>query len=139
MKTQASKARWGWTVHNLSVSLLLAFAVVPAMLVGGLLYKSNVQTVNKLSQKIIDDVVQLVQADAEVQLQTAGLILNGLIPPAPSDAQTKTARRLINQPEKFENWRSRSHAWQLMYRTFILATAKAIFMAWNSSPAAAPG
>jgi signal transduction histidine kinase/DNA-binding response OmpR family regulator len=102
MKTQASKARWGWTVHNLSVSLLLAFAVVPAMLVGGLLYKSNVQTVNKLSQKIIDDVVQRVQADAEVQLQTAGLILNGLIPPAPSDAQTKTARRLINQPEEFE-------------------------------------
>lgn len=93
---------WSWTVRSLSMSLLLVFAVLPAVLVGWLLYQSNVQSVDKLSQKIINDVVQRVQADAEVQLQTAGLILNGLIPPAPSDAQTKTARRLINQPEEFE-------------------------------------
>jgi signal transduction histidine kinase/DNA-binding response OmpR family regulator/HPt (histidine-containing phosphotransfer) domain-containing protein len=91
-----------WTVRSVSLNLLLLFAIVPAMLVGWLLYNSNVQTVDKLSQKIIDDVVQRVQADAEVQLQTAGLVLNGLIPPAPSDSHTKTARRLINQSEEFE-------------------------------------
>ena len=102
MKTEVSRPNWGWTVRSLSVSMLLVFAVVPAMLVGWLLYTSNVQTVDKLSQKIIDDVVQRVQADAEAQLQTAGLILNGLISPEPSVAQTKTARRLINQPEEFE-------------------------------------
>ncbi len=102
MKTQASQRRWSWTVRSLSMSLLLLFAVLPAMLVGWFLYNSNVQTVDKLSQKIINDVVQRVQVDAEERLQTAGLILNGLIPPAPSDAQTKTARRLINQPEEFE-------------------------------------
>ena len=84
------------------MSLLLLFAVVPAMLVGWLLYTSHEQTVDKLSQKMIEDVVQRVQADAEAQLQTADLILNGLISPAPSDAQTKSARRLINQPEEFE-------------------------------------
>ncbi len=94
--------RWSWSARKLSTGLLLLFAALPALLVGGLLYKSNVQTVDKLSQKVINDVMQRVQADAEVQLQTAGLILNGLIPPAPSDAQTKAARRLIQQPEEFE-------------------------------------
>ncbi|TAG25245.1 MAG: response regulator [Burkholderiales bacterium] len=104
MKTieRARQERGGWTVRSLSMTMLLVFAIVPAMLVGWLLYKSNTQTVDKLSAKIINDVVQRVQADAEVQLQTAGLVLNGLIPPAPSDAQTKTARRLLNQPEEFE-------------------------------------
>jgi signal transduction histidine kinase/CheY-like chemotaxis protein len=102
MKDLTSAPRWSWSVRSVSMSMLLLFAVVPAMLVGWLLYKSNVQTVDKLSHKIISDVMQRVQADAEVQLQTAALVLNGLIPPAPSDAQTKTARRLINQPEEFE-------------------------------------
>jgi signal transduction histidine kinase/CheY-like chemotaxis protein/HPt (histidine-containing phosphotransfer) domain-containing protein len=102
MKDLTSVPRWSWSVRNLSMSLLLLFAVLPALLVGWLLYQSNVQTVDKLSQKIISDVMQRVQADAEVQLQTAGLVLNGLIPQSPSDAQTKTARRLINQPEEFE-------------------------------------
>jgi hypothetical protein len=102
MKDEIPQSRWGWTVRRLLMSLLLLFSVLPAIFVGWLLYKSNLQTVDQLSYKIITDVAQRVQADAEVQLQTAGLILNGLIPPAPSDAQTKTARRLINQPEEFE-------------------------------------
>ncbi len=102
MKDHISQPRWSWTVRSLSMTLLLLFAVVPAMLVGWLLYSSNVQTVDQLSQKVIKDVMQRVQGDAEVQLQTAGLVLNGLIAPAPSDAQTKAARRLINQPEEFE-------------------------------------
>ncbi len=102
MNAQARQPRWGLTVRSLSMSLLLLFAVVPAMLVGWLLYASHEQTVDKLSQKMIEDVVQRVQADAETQLQTADLILNGLISPAPSDAQTKSARRLIHQPEEFE-------------------------------------
>ena len=102
MNAQARQPRWSFTVRSLSMSLLLLFAVVPAMLVGWLLYTSHEQTVDKLSQKMIEDVVQRVQADAETQLQTADLILNGLISPAPSDAQTKSARRLINQPEEFE-------------------------------------
>ncbi len=99
---RAQRERGVWTVRSLSLTLLLIFAILPALLVGWLLYSSNVHSVDKLSQKIIDDVVQRVQADAEVQLQTAGLILNGLIPPSPSDSQTKTARRLIKQPEEFE-------------------------------------
>ncbi len=89
MKDLTSQPRWSLTVRTLSMSLLLLFAVLPAMLVGWLLYKSNVQTVEQLSQKIIKDVVQRVLADAEVQLQTAGLVLNGLIPPSPSAEQTK--------------------------------------------------
>ena len=100
--TSTKETSGGWTVRSLSLSLLLLFAVLPAMLVGWLLYTSNVQTVDKLSQKIISDVIKRVQADAEVQLQTAGLVLNGLTPPAPSDAQTKTARRLLTQREEFE-------------------------------------
>jgi signal transduction histidine kinase/CheY-like chemotaxis protein len=99
---RVQQERGGWTVRSLSMTMLLVFAVLPAVLVGWLLYTSNVQTIDKLSQKIINDVMQRVQADAEVQLQTAGLVLNGLIPPAPSDSQTKTARRLIKQPEEFE-------------------------------------
>jgi signal transduction histidine kinase len=75
---------------------------VPAALVGWLLYSSNVNSVDKLSQKIISDVVQRVQADAEVQLETAGLVLNGLIPAVPSDTHTKAARRLLKNPEDFE-------------------------------------
>jgi signal transduction histidine kinase/CheY-like chemotaxis protein len=98
----AQRERGGWTVRSLSMAMLLVFAIVPAMLVGWLLYSSNVQSVDKLSAKIINDVVQRVQADAEVQLQTAGLVLNGLISPTPSEAQTKSARRLITQPEEFE-------------------------------------
>jgi signal transduction histidine kinase/CheY-like chemotaxis protein len=103
MKTERTpQERGGWTVRSLSMTLLLVFAILPAMLVGWLLYSSNVQSVDKLSQKIINDVVQRVQGDAEVQLQNASLVLNGLIPPAPSDANTKAARRLINQPDEFE-------------------------------------
>ncbi|MBS7808935.1 hybrid sensor histidine kinase/response regulator [Variovorax sp. PCZ-1] len=98
----ARQERGGWTVRSMSMTLLLLFAIVPAVLVGWLLYSSNIQTVDKLSQKIINDVVQRVQADAEVQLQNAGLVLNGLVPAAPSDSQTKTARRLLNSPEEFE-------------------------------------
>jgi signal transduction histidine kinase/DNA-binding response OmpR family regulator len=102
MNEMKTRPRWSWTVRGLLMGLLLLFTVVPALLVGWLLYSSNVQSVDKLSQKIVNDVVQRVQADAEVQLQTAGLILSGLIPPVPSDAQTITARRLIKQPEEFE-------------------------------------
>jgi signal transduction histidine kinase/DNA-binding response OmpR family regulator len=90
------------SVRSLSLGLLLLFAVVPALLVGGLLYRSNVQTVDQLSQKIINDVMQRVQADAEVQLQNVGLVLSGVIPPEPSEANTQAARRLIEQPEAFE-------------------------------------
>ncbi len=102
--TAAKEPSGGWTVRSVSLSLMLLFAIVPALLVGWLLYDSNIQTVDKLSQKIINDVMQRVQADAEVQLQTAGLVLNGLIPPAPSDAQTKTARRLISNSDEFEKY-----------------------------------
>ena len=102
IQDSAQQERGGWTVRSLSMTILLVFAVLPALLVGWLLYTSNVQSVDKLSQKIIDDVMQRVQADAEVQLQNAGLVLNGLIPPAPSNAQTQTARRLILQPLEFE-------------------------------------
>ncbi len=102
MKDHLSKPRWSWTVRNLLMALLLLFAVLPVMLVGWLLYKSNVQTVDQLSQKIILDVVQRVLVDAEAQFQTVDVVLNGLISPEPSDAQTKAARRLISQPEEFE-------------------------------------
>jgi signal transduction histidine kinase/DNA-binding response OmpR family regulator len=102
MKDLTSAPRWSWSVRSVSMSLLLLFAVVPAMLVGWLLYTSNVQTVDKLSQKIIKDVSQRVQADAELQLQTAGLVLNGLISVEPSVAQSKAASRLIQQADEFE-------------------------------------
>ena len=102
MKNELEQPRWGWTVRRLLMSLLLLFAVLPAIFVGWLLYQSNLQTVDQLSYKIINDVAQRVQADAEAELQNASLILSGLVPPSPSDAQIKTARRLINQPEEFE-------------------------------------
>jgi signal transduction histidine kinase/CheY-like chemotaxis protein len=99
---RAQRERGGWTVRSLSMTILLVFAVAPALVVGWLLYESNVQSVDKLSQKIIDDVVQRVQGDAEVQLQNASLVLNGLITPTPSNSQTLAARRLITQPQEFE-------------------------------------
>lgn len=101
MKT-SHQPRFGWTVRNAALTLLLLFAIVPALLVGWLFYNSNIQTADKLSQKIINDIVQRVQIDAESQLQTANLVLNGLISATPSDAQTKVARRLIRQPDEFE-------------------------------------
>lgn len=43
--------RLSWTVRNAALTLLLLFAIVPAVLVGWLLYDSNIQTADRLSQK----------------------------------------------------------------------------------------
>jgi signal transduction histidine kinase/DNA-binding response OmpR family regulator/HPt (histidine-containing phosphotransfer) domain-containing protein len=81
---------------------LLAFCVIPAMLVGWILYRSNTQSVEQLSNAIIGGVTERILVNIEDHLSEVHTILNGMLPPEPSEAQTKTARALIEKPELFE-------------------------------------
>jgi signal transduction histidine kinase/DNA-binding response OmpR family regulator/HPt (histidine-containing phosphotransfer) domain-containing protein len=81
---------------------LLAFCIIPAMLVGAVMYRSNTQSVEQLSNTIIGGVTERILVSIEDHLTEGHTILNGLLPPEPSDAQVKTARQLLAKPDLFE-------------------------------------
>jgi signal transduction histidine kinase/DNA-binding response OmpR family regulator/HPt (histidine-containing phosphotransfer) domain-containing protein len=92
-----------WRLRSILVCSLLLFALLPAGLVGGLMYKSTLQNVDKLSNKIIYDVAYRVQLDTENHLLQAHSLLNGLLRPEPTPEQTLHVQKLMTSPEAFES------------------------------------
>jgi len=109
MKRVRSAVSSGWCMHRptwtlrtvLMISLLL-FSVLPAATVGWFLYKSNLQSVQMLSETIIENVAQRVKTDTENHLMQVHELLNGLIQQRPTEDAAARARLLIQKPELFE-------------------------------------
>jgi signal transduction histidine kinase/CheY-like chemotaxis protein len=92
-----------WRLRSILVCSLLVFALLPAGLVGGLMYQSTLQNVDKLSNKIIYDVAYRVQQDTENHLLQAHSLLNGLLRPEPTLEQTQNVQKVMAAPEAFES------------------------------------
>lgn len=92
-----------WRLRTILICSLLVFALLPAGLVGGLMYSSTLQNVDKLSNKIISDVAYRVQLDTENHLLQAHSLLNGLLRPLPTPEQTQQVQALMAAPETFES------------------------------------
>jgi signal transduction histidine kinase/DNA-binding response OmpR family regulator len=91
-----------WRLRTILIYSLLVFALLPATLVGGLMYRSTLENVDRLSNKIIEDVAFRVQLDTENHLLQAHSLLNGVLKPKPSAEQIAKAQALMAQPEAFE-------------------------------------
>jgi signal transduction histidine kinase/CheY-like chemotaxis protein/HPt (histidine-containing phosphotransfer) domain-containing protein len=91
-----------WSLRTIFLSSLLFFCVVPAVLVGWVLYRSNLDAVDALSDKIVRDVARQIQLDTESHMGQAHIIFNGLIQQQPSDAELVRARQMLQKPELFE-------------------------------------
>jgi signal transduction histidine kinase/CheY-like chemotaxis protein len=98
-----NKPATAWRLRSILVCSLLVFALLPAGLVGGLMYKSTLQNVDKLSNKIIYDVAYRVQQDTENHLLQAHSLLNGLLRPEPTPEQTQNVQKVMASPEIFES------------------------------------
>ncbi len=92
-----------WRLRTILICSLLVFALLPAGLVGGLMYTSTLQNVDKLSNKIISDVAYRVQLDTENHLLQAHSLLNGLLRPLPTPEQTQQVQALMAAPQTFES------------------------------------
>ncbi|MEO7401590.1 MAG: cache domain-containing protein, partial [Polaromonas sp.] len=91
-----------WSLRSVLVTGLLLLSVVPAVTVGWFLYRSNLQSVHTLSEKIVEDVAQRLIADTETHLSQAHVVLNGLIHEQPGELAVLRARQLVQKPELFE-------------------------------------
>lgn len=91
-----------WSLRTVLMSSLLLFSLMPATTVGWLLYRSNLQSVRTLSEKIVQNVAQRVKTDTENHLQQAHAVLDGLIQVRPSEPVTLRARLLMQRPALFE-------------------------------------
>jgi signal transduction histidine kinase/CheY-like chemotaxis protein len=67
------------------------------------MYKSTLQNVDKLSNKIIYDVAYRVQQDTENHLLQAHSLLNGLLRTEPTPEQTQSVQKVMAAPEAFES------------------------------------
>ena len=90
------------SLRTVLVISLLVFCLIPAFAVGWMLYRSNLQTVDALSEKIVYDVAQRVQLDAEEHLGQANIVFNGIVPTQPTAADVLRARQFLLKPELFE-------------------------------------
>ncbi len=95
-------AALAWRLRTILIYSLLVFALLPAALVGGLMYRSTLENVDRLSNKIIEDVAFRVQLDTETHLLQAHSLLNGVLTPKPSNEQILKAQELMAQPAAFE-------------------------------------
>ena len=95
-------AKRSFSLRTIFLLSLLFFCVVPAAVVGWVLYRSNAQTSNLLAEAIVRDVASRVQADTEDYLQQAQVVFNGLIPSRASPSELLRARRLVSDPALFE-------------------------------------
>ena len=84
------------------VASMMLFSIVPAALVGGVMYRSSQQTASTLAQKIVSDVVQRVQFGTEEHIAHAHVLLNGLLPAEPTRLQVLRARQLLENQALFE-------------------------------------
>jgi signal transduction histidine kinase/DNA-binding response OmpR family regulator len=91
-----------WSLRTVLVVSLLVFCLLPAFAVGWVLYRSNLQTVDALSEKIVYDVAQRVQQDAEEHLGQAHIVFNGIVPMQPTATDVLRARQFLQKPELFE-------------------------------------
>ncbi|MBH1957134.1 MAG: response regulator [Burkholderiales bacterium] len=89
-------------LRTVLIASLLLFSLLPALTVGWFLYRSNLQSVQLLSGKIIADMTQRIKTDVEVHLAQAHVVLNGLIHEQPDASAVLRARQLIQSPELFE-------------------------------------
>ncbi|MDB5928545.1 MAG: multi-sensor hybrid histidine kinase [Polaromonas sp.] len=81
---------------------VLLFSALPAGAVGWLLYRSDMQGAQALSQKTIEDVARQAKTAAEGQLAQAHVVLNSLMADKPDAFTDARARQLIQKPELFE-------------------------------------
>ena len=91
-----------WSLRSILVISLLFFSIVPALLVGGFLYRSTESTVDMLSEKIITDIARRVQTDTEDHLEQSHRLMNGLLHAEPSDAELVRVRALVQDLPRFE-------------------------------------
>jgi signal transduction histidine kinase/CheY-like chemotaxis protein len=98
----AKNSSSAWRLRTILICSLLVFALLPAAVVGGLMYASTLRNVDKLSNKIISDVTYRVQLDTETHLLQAHSLLNGLLQPQPSQSQVANVQKLMAEPESFE-------------------------------------
>ncbi len=91
-----------WTLRTVLVLSVLLFSLLSAATVSWFLYKSNLQSVQTLSETIIENVAQRVKTNAENHLMQAHEVLNGLIQEHPTEAAAARARLLIQKPALFE-------------------------------------
>ena len=95
-------ARLAFSLRTVLIVSLLLFSLLPAATVGWFLYRSNVQSVQLLSGKIIEDMTERIKADVEGHLAQAHVVLNGMIHEQPDASAVLRARQLIESPELFE-------------------------------------
>ena len=91
-----------WSLRSVLVTSFLVFSIIPALLVGWSLYQSNLQAIQILTEKVLADTAQRIQADTEDHLNEAHTLMNGLVHAKPSEAGLDRARQLIQKPEFFE-------------------------------------
>jgi signal transduction histidine kinase/CheY-like chemotaxis protein/HPt (histidine-containing phosphotransfer) domain-containing protein len=99
---QAISTKTVWALRSIFLASLLLFCILPASLVGWVLYRSNLQTVDVLADKILSDVTTRIQLDTEEHLRQADTVFNGLIPTQPNEADILNARSMIANPRQFE-------------------------------------
>ena len=91
-----------FSLRTVLITSLLLFSLLPAATVGWFLYRSNVQSVQLLSGKIIEDMTERIKTDVESHLAQAHVVLNGMIHEQPDASAVLRARQLIESPELFE-------------------------------------
>jgi signal transduction histidine kinase/CheY-like chemotaxis protein len=131
---KVSKPLRTWSLRTIFLASLLFFCVVPAALVGWVLYRSNLDAVDALSEKIVNDVARQIQRDTEELMGQAHIIFNGLVQPQPSDADTAYARQMLLNPALFER---RAFAMTRMTPNapyMYLGTAEGAFLGVESVP-----
>jgi signal transduction histidine kinase/DNA-binding response OmpR family regulator len=100
-KSRRLQAR-AWSLRAVLVTSLLLFALVPAASVAWLLYRGNQQSVETLTDKIVDDLVKRAQSSTEEHILQAHTVLNGLTEAFPTDSTVARARQLMQKPGLFE-------------------------------------
>ncbi len=131
---EVAKATHAWSLRTIFLSSLLFFCVVPAALVGWVLYRSNLDAVDALSDKIVRDVARQIQLDTEAHMGQAHIIFNGLIQQQPSEAEVVRARQMLQKLELFEQ-----HAFAMTRMTpnvpyLYLGTAQGEFLGVEALP-----
>ncbi|WP_029527463.1 response regulator [Polaromonas glacialis] len=91
-----------FSLRTVLIASLLLFSLLPAATVGWFLYRSNVQSVQLLSGKIIEDMTERIKTDVENHLAQAHVVLNGMVHAQPDASAVLRARQLIESPELFE-------------------------------------
>ncbi len=92
-----------FSLRTIFLVTLLLFCVVPAAVVGWVLYRSNAQTSNLLAEAIVRDVAKRIQTDTEDHLRQAQVVFNGLVPSRGSPAELARARKLVTDLAFFED------------------------------------